>query len=157
MSIRSIFRLTAVAFISLSAFCVCAQMPSPVRWSSTVECGDTCKVIIQAVLHPGWHLYALELPDGGPRPTEINLSESTGVAVIGAPEPSRPAIKVDDEMFGMTLAWWNDNVAFRIPFVITNRESARIVATVSYMMCNGESCLPPRTEKFSIPLNNQKQ
>lgn len=130
-------------------------MLSPVRWSAEVERADTCAVTFTAVLNPGWHLYALELPEGGPRPTEIDLTGSRGMTVVGTPEPSRAAAEIDDEMFGMRLAWWDGEVSFRVPFVIVDAADACIEARITYMVCNAESCRPPHTQSFSIPMNNQ--
>ncbi|MDE6436960.1 MAG: protein-disulfide reductase DsbD N-terminal domain-containing protein [Muribaculaceae bacterium] len=152
MNIRNI---TFTSALVLAALGCAAQMPRAVSWSASVERADTCTATFRAVLEPGWHLYALELPEGGPRPTEIDLSGSRGVTFTANPAADRPATQVDDEMFGMTLAWWDGTATFTVPFVVSEPDDACIEARISYMVCNGESCLPPRTEIFSLPINQK--
>lgn len=154
MKICILTRLSAVVVLVLSAMCCAAQpaMQLPVSWSAEMHRGDTCAVVFSATMSPGWHLYGLDLPADGPQPTVIDLSGSRGVTFTAVPEASRAPEQVEDELFGMTLTWWDGEVKFSVPFVVDNPADALIEARISYMVCNGESCMPPRTEVISIPI-----
>lgn len=149
----SIFMLFAAV---ISAFG--ADGDNPVRWRTIVKAGDngTGTVTFRALVSPGWHLYALELPDGGPKPTTFDLSASEGVEFTGKIKPSRAALSVDDPLFGMALSWWDANVEFSVPFRIKDPAKARISCKINYMACDGNSCRPPVTENISAPVRIKK-
>ena len=94
----------------------------PVKWRTIIKTTgpDSGTVTFKAIIAPGWHLYALTLPEGGPKPTSFDLSESKGIKLGSAVTPSRKAIETDDPLFGMKLAWWDANVDFTVPFTITD-------------------------------------
>lgn len=128
-----------------------AQQPAqPVRWRAVVTAGPdgTGVLTVKALVAKGWHLYALDLPDGGPRPTSFDLSESKDMEFDGTLRPAREAIEVDDPMFGMKLAWWDSNIEFTVPFRLTG-PAGSFKCKVSYMACDGTTCRPPSTEVLS--------
>lgn len=127
---------------------------TPIRWRMTVKMTDATEgvVTLRALVEPGWHLYSTKLPANGPKPTVIDLSASTGVKFSGTPVPSHKALSVDDPMFGMRLDWWDANVEFTQKFKVTDADKARIEAKVTYMGCNNENCLPPKTNTFSYDI-----
>lgn len=124
---------------------------SPIRWRTAVRMTSPTEgtVTFKALVADGWHLYGLDLPDDGPRPTHFDLSESTGVTFTGVVTPARAPISVDDPMFGMTLTWWDSDVVFKVPFRLTGSGDAMIRAAISYMACNDVSCRPPKTERIA--------
>ena len=147
-----------VLLLVAAVLCAAAQQPGgstpPVRWRTAVRMTgeNSGEVTFRALISQGWHLYGLELPQGGPRPTKFNLTESTGVTFTGPVRPARAPLSVDDPMFGMTLTWWDANVAFTVPFTVTDRAASRIKASISYMVCDGTTCMPPKTENIAAPL-----
>ena len=50
-----------------------AQGDNPVRWRTIVKAGadGNGTVTFRALISPGWHLYGLELPEGGPKATNF--------------------------------------------------------------------------------------
>lgn len=153
-------RLTLI--FTLLAICIGIATASdaiePVRWRSFVQPSSdgSYTLTFRALIAPGWHLYALEMPEDGPKPTVFNLDNSTGVEFIGKLEPLRKPLKVFDPLFDMELSWWDSNIEFAIPFKVTDPATARIKAQIIFMTCDGNTCRPPKTENISIPVKTIK-
>ena len=135
-------RLLFFFFLFAAVLPVVAQQP--VRWRSFVEMHGNGEgtLGIQALVEPGWHLYGLELPAGGPKATAFDFSGSEGIKFTGELTPARAAKEVKDDMFGMELSWWDSNIEFYIPFKVTSTAPV-YKCTVSYMTCDGNTCMPP--------------
>ena len=137
--------------LSLIAFSALAQASQPpVRWRAFVKVDEKgCGTLtVKALVAEGWHLYALEMPPGGPKATSFDLAGSHGIELKGSLTPVRPASESFDALFGMKLAWWDSNIEFTVPFKIISPD-ARFKCTVSYMACDGTTCRPPSTETLT--------
>ncbi|MDE6300308.1 MAG: protein-disulfide reductase DsbD N-terminal domain-containing protein [Muribaculaceae bacterium] len=140
--------LLLLVLLVVSAGAAMAQ--NPIRWRMTVKMTSATEGVatLRAVVAPGWHLYGFDLPEDGPRPTAINFDKSEGVVLKGALTPARKPLSVDDPMFGVRLSWWDADVTFTQKFKIKKGTTPRLEATVSYMGCNDQTCLPPKTESL---------
>lgn len=132
-----------------------SQETAPVRWRTRVTWTDNTHgtLIIRALVSEGWHLYGLDMPQGGPRPTRFDFSGSTGVTFDSTVTPSREAISANDPLFDATLTWWDSNVNFSIPFTLEGSESHTARIKINYMVCNGNTCRPPSVETLNVSLN----
>ncbi|MDE6049684.1 MAG: protein-disulfide reductase DsbD N-terminal domain-containing protein [Paramuribaculum sp.] len=132
---------------SLSGFC---QNEAPVKWQVSVKMNGTDKgtVIFKARVLPGWHLYGMNLPEGGPKATVIDMTGSTGVEFTTPLKSDRTPVKVHDSMFDLDLTWWDSDIAFRRDFKVKKPGDARIAGKISYMSCNDQTCSPPKTQAF---------
>ena len=136
--------------------CVCGILPclgqddAPIRWQVSVKMTSVTQgvAVFKARIAPGWHLYGFNLPAGGPKSTEIDMSQSTGIRFTAALKPDRTPVKVHDSMFDLDLSWWDSDIAFRRPFVVTDAAKAALKGKISYMGCNDETCSPPKTQSF---------
>ena len=139
--------------VALTAFAASAQTPA-VRWRTQVRMQNATEgtVTFRALIAEGWRLYGLTLPEGGPRPTHFDLAESNGIEFTGPVRPERAPLSVDDPLFDMTLTWWDSNIAFTAPFRVTDPATAAVKAKITYMACDGNSCLPPKTESIAAPV-----
>lgn len=148
------FFATLALILALVASAAAPATTSPVRWRTSIRMtSDTEGVVtFKALVAQGWHLYALELPQGGPRPTRIDLSASTGLEYTTPVTPSRAPLSADDPMFGLTLSWWDSNVSFSAHFRLTGEATAVVKASITFMACDGTTCMPPRTETISAPV-----
>lgn len=144
---RVLFTLILVCGCILSAY---SQTEAPVKWQVTVkmDSADKGTVIFKARLLPGWHLYGMNLPEGGPKATAIDMGASSGVEFTSSLKADRAPIKVHDSMFDLDLTWWNSDIAFRRTFKVTKPGDARIAGKISFMSCNDETCSPPKTQAF---------
>jgi len=156
-------RVNLLLFILLflvSTPAVKAQMTpqKPITWRVNVKMTTPSEgeVIIKAIIEDGWHLYGFSLPNGGPKPTVIDLSPSTGVEFTSRLTCSSSPAEHHDAMFGKRLNWWDSDVTFRRKFKITDPASARIIGAIHYMGCDNNTCLPPETENISKAIPNKK-
>ena len=145
----------------LAAICVAvgarvsAGAENPVTWSlaeapKTVKAGAELKLHLRAEVKPGWHLYALAEPDGGPIPTEISVAGGDALALepIRAPQPEE---KIDPN-FNLRVGFYSAKAVFLLalrvdPGAPAGEHTAEVRAR--YQSCNEKLCLPPRT--VSLP------
>lgn len=125
-----------------------AMAQDAIRWRTTAKMtSDTEGVLtVRALVADGWHLYGTKLPKGGPKPTVLDFSKSVGVKFIGDFKPSVAPVTKQDATFGMALSFWGQNVTFTRRFKLTGaKEKAQINGSITFMGCNDETCLPPKT------------
>jgi Thiol:disulfide interchange protein len=124
-----------------------SQIRQPVRWS--YEIAESGEILFQATVQNGWHLYDMNLPEGGPVSTSFEFEETQGVELIGATVTSSKITSQYDEMFGMEVRWFTENPVFFQKLQITDPARFRISGFINYMSCNDENCIPG-TEDFSF-------
>lgn len=125
-----------------------SQILDPVVWSVTVENNSTTSATIRvhAAIEGGWHLYGLDLPEGGPNSTTIHFEYPEGVTADGPLTPSRKPVEKYDEMFSLDLTWWENSVSFAQKVKISDEKTHTVAVEVSYQGCNDETCIAPKTE-----------
>lgn len=103
-------------------------------------------LMVTATIEPGWHVYSLTQPKGGPRAAKLVLGESADYKAIGDwqsfPEPHR---RVDNEIWqGLTLEEHDDLVTWYLPIEFAEGvdfDSAKVTGSVSLQACK-EACVP---------------
>lgn len=123
-----------------------------IRWRTTVKMTSETEGVltIRAIVTPGWHLYGTTLPKGGPKATVLDFKESAGVKYTSDFKPSQKPVSKFDSMFELTLYWWDSNVSFTRNFKLTtSMDKAVIKGKITYMACDNETCLPPKTENVT--------
>ncbi|MEP7354550.1 MAG: cytochrome c biogenesis protein CcdA [Acidobacteriota bacterium] len=139
-----------------SALCVSglyAEKLDPVQWtltpeSKTIPPGTTVPFKLSATIEPGWHIYSLTIPKGGPIATTVKLAENPAVASfqVYQPLPERKldkTIDLDTEMYENAVTLW-------IPVKLAGDAKLgdlEIEADVHYAVCDDRQCLPPKTKK----------
>lgn len=133
-----------------------AQILTPVKWEIKLEDSDSSvkTLLFSAKLDNGWHLYDMNLPEGGPISTSFNYETLKGAKTVGSPVPSKKAMTVYDEQFEMNLSWYAHEVSFTQKLEITNPKAFKVEGYVEFMACNDENCLPPDKESFSFNQSN---
>lgn len=133
-----------------------AQILTPVKWKIKLEDSDSSvkTLLFSAKLDNGWHLYDMNLPEGGPISTSFNYEMLKGAKTVGSPVPSKKATTVYDEQFEMNLSWYAHEVSFTQKLEITNPKAFKVEGYVEFMACNDENCLPPDKESFSFNQSN---
>ncbi|MBQ0121103.1 MAG: thioredoxin family protein [Bacteroidales bacterium] len=142
----SILLILLLATLSLSA-----QIVTPVKWKTSVKMNDDKHgvVVMQAKIDNGWHMYATELPDGGPVATSVEWSTLNGVKLDGKLTWDNKPVEKHDKSFDMTLKWWEKKVTLSQGFVVTGEEY-EIKGTIRYMACDDQQCSAPETEQMSF-------
>ena len=138
-------------FLLLTALPLCAQIEEPVKWETSLSVGnDNMGVVtMTATIDNGWHMYAINIPDGGPVPLTISWSELKGVELVGKPVPDRKAHTQHDKNFDMDLSWWTGGVKLTQKVKFTSGKYS-MKGTLRYMSCNDERCTSPATEPLAF-------
>ena len=132
-----------------------SQVLRPVQWTFYMEesVTDEIELVFEASIDESWHLYAQDLPAGGPIPTSFVFVESDKYEKIGEVIEVTEADKVYDSSFDMELGMFSDKAVFKQKIKILSLENFRIEGYVEFMSCDDERCLPPDEEEFSFSMN----
>ncbi|MEG1574020.1 MAG: protein-disulfide reductase DsbD family protein, partial [Bacteroidales bacterium] len=135
----------------LSTISSFAQILDPVKWTFSQKRISDTEVELQynAKIETGWHLYATELPDGGPIPTTITYSELHGVELTDGLNANKEAVDKYEPLFELHLKWYNDNVILIQKVKIVSPDY-KIKGEIRYMGCNDNTCLPPTIKSFEF-------
>jgi thiol:disulfide interchange protein DsbD len=133
-----------------------AQIENPVKWSlaegpTNVAPGAPFELALTARIDPGWHLYSITQPPGGPIQTRITIPADQPFGLAAAPAGPAPT-KQFDPNFSMETEWYDDAATFRLPIVAAPGTPAglhRVEVHVRFQTCNDRLCMPPRTEKLA--------
>ena len=153
-------RCILLSIALLAATSAFAQDPTKWRLSTTQPAGQTVKtgatadVVLSADIEPGWHLYALDQPDGGPIPTTIK-SAADAFSVEGKIEAPKPIVRPDPNFVingePLETRYFTDKAEFRLKLKATRDATAQDVALdVRFQLCNDTFCLPPRTKRVTV-------
>lgn len=150
-------KIFSTFLLALLTFAVQAQIFTPVKWDIKLQqTGKTeLEIVFAAKIDAGWHLYDMNLPEGGPVSTTFTFETVAGAELIGAPVASTTPMTVYDELFSMELRWYASQVSFVQKIKVTDPTKFKIEGEVEFMACNDESCIPPDRESFSFDKNNK--
>jgi DsbC/DsbD-like thiol-disulfide interchange protein len=158
VSAGSAVLLGIVASLVLTLKAAPQNGPDPVQWSlalkqNSVKPGGKILATLTATIQPGWHMYSMTTPKGGPNPTTVMLADNPAVAgvKIFQPKPERQmdtAFKLETETFEKQLP---------LMLEITAKPNAAIGAVnleaqVRYQACQNTLCLPPKKKAAKATL-----
>ncbi len=149
-------KIVTLLLLSIIVWTAQAQILTPVKWKIKLEDSETAEKTLHfsAKLENGWHLYDMNLPEGGPISTSFNYETLKGAKTVGYPTPSKKATTVYDEQFNMNLSWYAKEITFSQKIEVTDPNAFKVAGYVEYMACNDENCLPPDKESFSFDKKN---
>lgn len=135
----------------LTTLPLCAQIEEPVKWKTEIAVNDDNfgVVTMTATIDGGWHMYGIDLPDGGPVPVGVTWNELKGVKLVGGLYADRKAHVQHDKNFDMNLSWWTGGVKLMQKFKVTGAAYS-IKGSLRYMACNDERCTSPATESLAF-------
>lgn len=149
--IRLFFSRRTFAFLSMLTVALSAigQIADPVHFSSKLEMlGDNeAQIVFRANIDPGWHVYSTELGDDGPISATFNIVEMKGAETTGNLTHEGNELSRFDNMFGMVLRFFENNVTF-IQKIRFTQPDYSIDCYLEYGACNDETCLPPSQTIF---------
>lgn len=146
-------KLIDTILLVLVALMAQAQILTPVTWTIRLDDKDGFadkEIVFTATADEGWHLYDMDLPEGGPISTSFTFSVLNGVELIGSPVSSVKPTTVYDEQFAMDLRWYAGTVSFIQKLKVIDAEKFKLEGEVEYMACNDETCLPPDQVSFAF-------
>ena len=134
-------------------FCMSSysQIIEPVKWKVSMQGeGNEKEFVFHAYIEDGWHLYATDIPSGGPIPTSFSFDEISNVSLKGDITPSKRPHEEYSALFDMKLGWYNSTIDFKQTIFIENPDSFKITGYITYQACNDVTCLPPTKHEFSF-------
>ena len=153
---RQLIISLSIILVAYNAF---AQINTPIKWSGRVEMTSSTEGIMffDVTIDKGWHLYGFNLPEGGPRSTQVKLDNVSGVEYIGQLTPSIAPIEKYDSIFQLNLSWWSENVVFEQKFKMNDEKSRKQDVFIEFQACNDQTCIAPTKEVLSLQLGNKSQ
>ena len=144
--------------LAAASLVVCAQqddIKTPITWDNSFEMVSDTEAVASftATIDNGWHLYSTQLPDGVPSPTVVVWDKISGLEPTGDLTPDHAPIEKVDEMFELTLSWWEQKVTLTQHFKVTDPSTVHLEGYVEYSSCNDETCIPPTKEPFTFSGN----
>lgn len=138
----------------LAGFLASAQVQTPVKWAYKLKKvnATTYEVQITATIDKGWHVYSQTTPDGGPVPTTIKFSKNPLITLVGAAKEVGKLEQRHEELFGVDVKQFSNSVNFIQTIKVKAAVKTAVTGTVEFMVCNDTQCLPPTTNKFSLPI-----
>ncbi len=110
--------------------------------------GDTAVTVnFDLSIQRGWHVYSVELPEGGPVSASITIDTISGLAPAGGLLASGREIDVADPVFNMQVRYFENSVRFSQSYSVTS-DDWFVSGYLTYAACNDESCIPPQTVSF---------
>jgi len=129
--------------------------PKSAQWATKVEPatakpGDKVTFTVTASLQPGWHLYKLtkKQPESGPRQTELDLFNTSGLKPLGEWKPSKELIKKKEPAFPELefVESYEGEVSFSIALEVPADATAgekTVQVQAFYQLCNAANCSIP--------------
>ncbi len=147
---KKLFSMITIMVICTGAF---AQIETPVKWSYAAKklSPTEAVVFLRATIQDGWHIYSLNVKDGGPIKTSFTFTPSKEYSLIGnTSEPA--AITKYEKAFSMDVSYFEKSVTFQQKVKLKSPNASVVKGKLEYMTCNDKKCLPPDDIDFSIPL-----
>ena len=151
-------RRYAAALLLFSATAYAAPK-SPAQWHVkalpvAAKANTKIAITVSGQIDPGWHLYALEEPEGGPIATVVGLTEGDPADLLSVDE-SKPIV-IDDPLFHLRTGFFRSTVDFTLHLRVD--PSAKpgtnpLHVLIRFQSCNDQVCLPPHTDTVEVPLN----
>lgn len=119
------------------------QTSAPVKWQTKLETIGEQEYVVKfsAHLDKGYYIYSVEMPEGGPLPTEFDFSKAQQLTVLGKTEEVSEHLKEGyDQMFEMDVRKFAEEVTF-VTKVKLNSTKGTCQIPVDYMVCNEKSCI----------------
>lgn len=159
---EQMLRRFSLIVILIAALFAVSPAQDRAKWTLSAEpavqklaAGEKVNAALKADLESGWHLYALEQPDGGPIATTIKVTEGKPFSIDGQIDSPKPIVKTDPLFTGpddkpLETKFFTDSVTFKVPVKATSDTAfAALSLDVRFQLCNDQFCLPPRTVRVS--------
>jgi thiol:disulfide interchange protein DsbD len=150
-------RITLFILNLLFTSLVLAQ--NPVTWTTQAKQIDslTFDVVITASIEEKWHLYATEMPEDGPLPTEFSFQDVTSIGPLTHSE----LITGYDSIFEMELSYFDKKATFYQTIKVADQSVQDITVDLIYQACDDKLCIF-RNEQLLIfltgdPLQQQSE
>jgi hypothetical protein len=147
---KKLILMAAAVVLTLGAY---AQIEAPVKWSYAAKkiSPTEAVVFLKATIEDNWHIYSLNVKDGGPIKTSFTFAPSKEYSLVGKPSEPKPITKYE-KTFSMNVSYFEKEVVFQQKIKLKSPNASVVKGKLEYMTCNDHKCLPPDDIDFSIPL-----
>ncbi len=137
----------------ISAF---AQILEPVKWSFQANrINDTvAELQFTAKISPPWHMYSMQVPPDGPRPTLFIFDKPNGYKLDGKVKEPKP-LEEYDEMFEMKVKYFALTATFTQKIKVQSNSPVKVTGEVEFQACDDKSCIFD-VKPFSFDLAGSK-
>ncbi|MDM8004445.1 MAG: cytochrome c biogenesis protein CcdA [Bacteroidota bacterium] len=149
--------LTIAALVLIFTPFAGAQVLEPVTWSFRSEktAEKSYDIVMTAAIEDKWHLYAMDLPEGGPIATSFTFETPAGFTLDGKPVAVTPPEVKFDNTFGMNIGMHSGSTEFRQKITVKELP-VTVKGFVTFMSCDDTQCLPPRDVEFSVVIEGEE-
>lgn len=146
---KRIYFLVFTLLITVSSF---AEILEPVKWNIELKVTgkSTADIVFKATIDEGWHLYGMNIPKDGPRPTTFVFESFKNAKAEGKVQGLSKLKEIYDPNFDMKLNWYAGEAVFVQKISFKDAAKIRVKGFVEYMSCNDETCTPPNQENFDL-------
>jgi thiol:disulfide interchange protein len=149
-------KLSLVISLILFAAVTSAQVYDPVKWDFGFEkTGDKqYELIFTASVEEKWHIYSIDIPEGGPIPTSFSFDTLPAFKLSGKIYEVTKPVEVLDEAFGFKIKTFSTKAEFRQK-IAALESSFTVKGAVNFMACNNATCSPPKDAEFEINIEDK--
>lgn len=148
-------RITVLLGLQVFFFFLAAgQIVNPVSWdfSSRQTSTNEAELLFTAKIKQGWHMYGINIPDGGPIPTSFHFNVSSDYQLQGEVIPViKPVVKLDPN-FNIQVELFDGKAEFSQKVKIIKNGKVTVSGYVEFMSCSDKECTPPAQEEFEFEL-----
>lgn len=147
---KFVFLLFLYIFLCNSGF---SQLIQPIKWQFEAQqlSSNTFGLHFKASIEKGWHLYTMDLPDGGPIATSFHFEESANYS-LDSLVCTTSATRTFDSSFNMEISYYSNQAEFTQYITTKTSGYSEIKGYIEFMSCNDETCTPPTEKEFSFTL-----
>ena len=124
-------------------FSVSAQVENPTRWSYSQKSlgNQEYELTFKAAIEPGWHVYSMYTPEGGPMATVLSFEENgKGVELLGKATENKPK-KEWDAVFKVDVLSFENEYVITQKIKVTDPALATVTGTIEYQACREGQCV----------------
>lgn len=137
-------------------FTLSAQVENPTRWSFSQKSlgNNEYELVFKAQIEPGWHIYSMYTPAGGPMATTLAFEEAgKGVELLGKATENEPK-KEHDDIFGVDVWSFDNEYVITQKVKVTDQSVAAIQGTLEFQVCREGQCVM-FDESFNIKIGDK--
>ncbi len=138
-----LFKLLATILLIGGTTILKAQVEDPVTWSFKANPINDKKyeISIKASIEPGWHLYSISLPQGGPIATTFTFKQSPEFKLNGKVKEISKATVEHDDIFDLDLSFFSKEAIFSQEVELNSTETTTVNGNIEYQACYADKCI----------------
>lgn len=136
-------------------FAAFSQVANPTNWSFSQKSlgNNEYELTFKADIQPGWHVYSMYTPAGGPMATTLTLEEAgKGIELLGQATENEPKKEYDD-IFGVDVWSFENEYVITQKIKVTDASLAAVKGSLEYQVCQEGQCVM-FDESFDIKIGS---